>query len=75
MKWRKGLPEKSGKYVVITNYGAVATYPYSEKYKTFNAYDENSEDVIKECKLNHCVEMWVPLEEFMKDQGIDYEET
>lgn len=75
MKWRKGLPEKSGFYVVFTKLGMISTYPYSNKHKAFNAYDSSSEGIVKESNLNYNVEKWVPLEDFIKDQEISYEKT
>lgn len=64
------LPTKSGDYVVITVRNQIDTYPYSDKYNVFNAYDSNSE---KEAN-NYAIPViaWCPLEDFMKEIG--YEE-
>ena len=65
------LPTESGDYVVITVRNQVGTYPYSDKYSVFNAYDSNSE---KEAN-NYAIPViaWCPLKDFMKEIGYEVE--
>lgn len=67
MNWRKGLPEKSGEYVVITTYNTVETLCYSAKYKLFNVLDTHSFADAKAVELNKYVRKWVPLDEFLSE--------
>lgn len=75
MEWKTGLPEKSGKYVVLTNYFHIDTISYSEKHKTFNSYDTDTEKRANINSINKYVLKWVPLEDFLNEQGLSNEET
>ena len=53
---RTGLPEKSGEYLCMNEYGGFQVLVYSEKHKAFNCHDEYDEtpfkiDVVAWCEL------------------------
>ena len=75
MEWKTGLPEKSGDYVVLFKYGSINTISFSEIHKAFNAHDFQKERIVMRNNLNSSVLKWVPLEEFLKEQGLSNEET
>lgn len=70
MEWRTGLPEKSGDYVVLFKYGSINTISFSKRYKAFNAYDSQEERIAMRNNLNNSVLKWVPLAEFLQEQGL-----
>lgn len=71
MNWRTGLPEKSGYYVVLTKDRQIDTWPFSFNHKLFNAYDEQTYEFVLEHSLNDFVIKWIPLDEFLKEQGLN----
>lgn len=75
MEWKTGLPEKSGDYVVFFKYRSINTISFSERYKAFNAYDSQEERIAMRNNLNSSVLKWVPLAEFLKEQGLANEKT
>ena len=75
MEWKTGLPEKSGDYVVLTKYSAIVTIHYSAKYKIFNSYDSDTKKRAQMNSLNDHILKWVPLEDFLKEQGLSNEES
>lgn len=70
MNWRTGLPEKSGDYVVLTKTRDINTWSFSGKHKAFNAYDRQTYEFALKHSLNDRVIKWIPLDEFLKDQGL-----
>ena len=52
------LPEKSGEYLTVTTYQAVAVRHYSTRWKAFNAFDELDDD---KDNLNETTAYWLPL--------------
>ena len=51
-----GLPEKSGEYLCVNEYGGFQVLVYSEKHKGFNCHDEHDDapfkiDVVAWCEL------------------------
>lgn len=52
------LPEKSGYYLTVTTYQAIAVRHYSTRWKAFNAFDELDDDTDN---LNDSIAYWLPL--------------
>lgn len=74
MNWRTGLPKKSGYYVVLTKTRQIDTWSFSGKHKAFNAYDGQIYELALEYSLNDRVIKWIPLDEFLKEQGLNESE-
>lgn len=66
MKWRKGLPEKSGMYIVVMSSDLVTKLMYSSEHQLFNAYDEQSEEDAEEWAIKD-IKLWIPAKEVLED--------
>ena len=68
INWKKGKPDKSGNYLVVTDFG-ITTMSYSAKHKLWNAHDHFSYEESCEYSLTDAVIAWsdADIKELIKE--------
>ena len=61
LSWQTGLPEKSGRYAVVTDF-TVMTLEFSDEYKCWNAKDSDKPWVAMSTCMNDFVNAWAEID-------------